>query len=73
MKNDVIVIAGATGGGKSAAALDVCERLCGELISCDSMQIYRKISIFRIISEYNPAFQKKYQQKKCCKNTYNYY
>ena len=45
MKNDVIVIAGATGGGKSAAALDVCERLCGELISCDSMQIYRKMDI----------------------------
>ena len=45
MKNDVIVIAGATGGGKSAAALDVCERLDGELISCDSMQIYRKMNI----------------------------
>lgn len=45
MKNDVIVISGATGGGKSAAALDVCERLNGELISCDSMQIYRGMNI----------------------------
>lgn len=45
MKKNVIVIAGATASGKSRAALDVCTSLDGELISCDSMQIYRKMNI----------------------------
>ena len=45
MKKNVIVIAGATASGKSSAALDVCTSLDGELISCDSMQIYRKMNI----------------------------
>ena len=45
MKKNVIVIAGATASGKSSAALDVCTALDGELISCDSMQIYRKMNI----------------------------
>ena len=45
MKKNVIVIAGATASGKSSAALDVYTSLDGELISCDSMQIYRKMNI----------------------------
>ncbi len=45
MKKNVIVIAGATASGKSSAALDVCTSLDGELISCDSMQIYRNMNI----------------------------
>ena len=45
MKKNVIVIAGATASGKSSAALDICTSLDGELISCDSMQIYRKMNI----------------------------
>ncbi len=45
MKKEVIVIAGATAAGKSAVALDVCRALDGELVSCDSMQIYKKMNI----------------------------
>lgn len=44
-KGDVIVIGGATASGKSACALDVCTTLGGELISCDSMQIYKHMDI----------------------------
>lgn len=41
----VIVIGGATASGKSSAALGVCRALGGELVSCDSMQIYQKMNI----------------------------
>lgn len=44
-KSDVIVIGGATSSGKSACALDVCSALGGELISCDSMQVYKYMDI----------------------------
>lgn len=44
-KSDVIVIGGATASGKSACALDVCSALGGELISCDSMQVYKYMDI----------------------------
>jgi tRNA dimethylallyltransferase len=40
-----IIIAGPTAVGKSEAALAVCERYGGELVSADSMQIYRGLDI----------------------------
>ena len=40
-----IVIAGPTAVGKSALALKLCERLQGELISVDSVQVYRELNI----------------------------
>jgi tRNA dimethylallyltransferase len=40
-----IVIAGPTAVGKSEAAIAVCERYGGELVSADSMQIYRGLDI----------------------------
>ena len=42
---DAIYIAGPTASGKSAAALEVAERLGGEIISVDSMQVYRGLDI----------------------------
>ena len=44
---DVIipVITGPTASGKSASALRLCEMTGGELISCDSMQIYKHLDI----------------------------
>ena len=45
IKKNIIVIGGATASGKSSAALGVCRTLGGELVSCDSMQIYRKMDI----------------------------
>lgn len=40
-----IYIAGPTASGKSAAALQVAEQLGGEIISVDSMQVYRGLDI----------------------------
>ena len=40
-KIPVIAVAGPTASGKSALALRLCRDYNGELISCDSMQIYR--------------------------------
>jgi len=45
MKPKIVAIVGPTASGKSALALRLAERLGGEIISCDSMQIYRKMNI----------------------------
>jgi len=37
----LFVIVGATATGKSSLALDLAERLDGEIINADSMQLYR--------------------------------
>lgn len=39
------VITGATASGKTACAVDVCRRLNGEVISADSMQVFRGMEI----------------------------
>ncbi len=44
-KIPVIAVQGPTASGKSAAALAICKQFDGELISCDSMQIYRRMDI----------------------------
>ncbi|CAL4925048.1 unnamed protein product [Urochloa decumbens] len=45
-KNDtVIVISGPTGAGKSRLTLEVAKRLGGEIISADSVQVYRGLDI----------------------------
>lgn len=41
----VLVILGPTASGKSALALSFAERMGGELVSCDSMQVYRDLPI----------------------------
>lgn len=41
----IIVIAGATASGKSAAALSVAKALGGEIVSADSMQVYRRMDV----------------------------
>jgi tRNA dimethylallyltransferase len=40
-----IFLAGPTAAGKSAIALELCERLGGEIISVDSMQVYQGMDI----------------------------
>ena len=40
-----IVIIGATASGKSALASELCKRFDGEVISADSMQVYRRMDI----------------------------
>ena len=44
-KIPVIAVAGPTASGKSALALRLCKDYAGELISCDSMQIYKGMDI----------------------------
>jgi len=41
----VVAILGPTASGKSALALDLAERLGGEILCCDSMQVYRGMDI----------------------------
>ena len=41
----LFVIVGATATGKSSLALDLAERLDGEIINADSMQLYRGMDI----------------------------
>ncbi len=41
----IILIAGPTGVGKTAASVSVAKKIGGEIISADSMQIYRKMDI----------------------------
>ncbi|MFZ2470171.1 MAG: isopentenyl transferase family protein, partial [Parvibaculum sedimenti] len=40
-----ILIAGPTASGKSALALGLAERLGGEIVNADSMQIYRELRV----------------------------
>ncbi len=44
-KPRLIVIGGPTASGKTAAAVRLCEKIGGEVVSADSMQIYRKMDI----------------------------
>ena len=44
-KSPLIIIAGPTATGKSAAAVKVAKEIGGEVISADSMQVYRGMDI----------------------------
>lgn len=41
----VIIVTGPTASGKSEAAIDLCRQIGGEIVSADSMQIYRGLDI----------------------------
>ena len=43
--NNIICIAGPTASGKTALAVEVAKLTNGEVISCDSMQIYKRMDI----------------------------
>lgn len=43
--NNIICIAGPTASGKTALAVELARELHGEVVSCDSMQIYRGMDI----------------------------
>ena len=44
-REPVVAVVGATASGKSALALDLAERLGGEIVNTDSMQVYRGMDI----------------------------
>ncbi len=41
----IIAVAGPTASGKTALAIEIAKRISGEVVSCDSMQIYRGMDI----------------------------
>ena len=45
MKPKVIVICGPTASGKTSLSIEVAKKIDGEIISCDSMQIYKEMNI----------------------------
>ena len=44
-KIKIYAIVGPTASGKSALALKIAEKFGGEIVSCDSMQLYRRMNI----------------------------
>jgi len=44
-KPKLIVVAGPTASGKTACAVELCRRIGGEVVSADSMQIYRGMDV----------------------------
>ena len=44
-KDKVIVICGPTASGKTALSIELAKKVNGEIISCDSMQIYKDMNI----------------------------
>ena len=45
MKSKLIVICGPTASGKTSLSIELAKRINGEIISCDSMQIYKDMTI----------------------------
>ncbi|MBS7359475.1 MAG: tRNA (adenosine(37)-N6)-dimethylallyltransferase MiaA, partial [Oscillospiraceae bacterium] len=45
MKKKVVVVVGATSSGKTALGINICKRFNGEVVSADSMQIYKGMNI----------------------------
>ena len=45
LKPKVIVIGGPTASGKTALSIELAKRINGEIVSCDSMQIYKEMNI----------------------------
>ena len=41
----IVVVAGATASGKTALSIELAKRLSGEIVSCDSMQVYKGMDI----------------------------
>ena len=59
MKDELLVISGATASGKSALALEAAKRLNGEIVSIDSMQLYADLPI----GTAQPAEEEKAQRR----------
>ena len=44
-KIKLVAVVGPTAGGKTALAIELAKRFNGEVVSCDSMQVYREMNI----------------------------
>ena len=47
MRKKIICIVGATASGKTALSIELAKQINAEIISADSMQIYKKLNILR--------------------------
>ena len=45
MKKTIIFIVGPTSSGKTACSIELADRINGEIISCDSMQVYKDMDL----------------------------
>ena len=45
MKNKLIAVVGPTASGKTALSIEIAKRVSGEVVSCDSMQVYKGMDI----------------------------
>ncbi len=45
MQRELLIICGPTASGKTAVAVEVCREIGGEVVSADSMQVYRGMDI----------------------------
>ena len=45
MKKEIIVVAGPTAVGKTKYAIAIAKAFDGEIVSCDSMQLYKYMNI----------------------------
>ena len=45
MRNAIIVISGPTASGKTKKAIEICKEINGEIISCDSRQVYKYLDV----------------------------
>ena len=44
-RNNIICIAGPTASGKTALAVELAKEFNGEVVSCDSMYVYKRMNI----------------------------
>ena len=44
-KDKLIILAGPTASGKTSVSIDLAKRIGGEIISADSMQVYRGMDV----------------------------
>ncbi len=44
-KPKIAAVVGCTASGKTSLSIGLCKRLGGEIVSCDSMQIYRGMDV----------------------------
>ena len=45
MTKKILAVAGPTASGKTALAIELAKRFSGEVVSCDSMQIYKGMDV----------------------------
>ena len=82
-RQKVLAIVGPTGIGKTSLSVWLAKQLNGEIISCDSMQVYKKMDVGTAkvtkeemqdihhelidVQNYDEPYNVKVFQEKCCK------